>query len=416
MTTNWVGWMISGIVLLLLFAVAAILKNSVLLLITGERSQGVVVGMDTSSASLSNSGGEGGLQSPIVEFVTSTGERVRVSGRTYSASPSARVGDAVTVAYDPSLPQDAQFLLWREFPLVPAGFILGFTGLVLLIWISFVLLSGEPAYGDPFALINAVISHFRMNPYRFPVLLVLSAAILGCGLATYITSRQAIDLYFNGIKAVGHVIGSQTGTDSDGMSSEHPVIVYKDAFRTEYEILGSASSGPLSSPLKTGDKVEVLYLARNPEKGVVNDWSEMWLLPLVFGSFTILFLLALFPTLHGTNGSPTRDPRLEVKLKTSGVPVVATVIEADPDARSLYYRIDIDDATADLHGVYAFEKILDDWKPSPSEAWIKKGDQFRAYLDLKSLKPGKTLRYHIDFSDRVGFNPRVQSMEEEEEE
>ena len=110
MMTNWVGWMMSGIVFLLLFAVGAILANSVRLLITGERAEGVVVGMHTS-----NSPGESALQSPMVEFVTSTGERVSVSGRSYSASPSTRVGDAVTVAYSPSQPRNAQFLLLREF-------------------------------------------------------------------------------------------------------------------------------------------------------------------------------------------------------------------------------------------------------------------------------------------------------------
>lgn len=411
MITNWVGWILSGVVLLLLFAVVLILKNPVFLLITGERSQGVVVGMDTSSAS---------LQSPIVEFVTSTGERVRVKSRTSTKSPSVRVGDAVTVAYNPSQPSDAQFLLWSEFFLV--FFILGFIGFVLLIWVSAVLISGEPANGDPFGLLSAVISHFRLNPFRFPVLFMLLLVIPLCGRATYVFFNQALDLRSNGIKVAGYVTGSEwtnsTLNDGSNASGEHSAIAYKDVSGTEHAIRSSAVTW--LSRLKTGDVVEVIYLPRNPDKGVVNTWDELWLVPLVFGSFTVAFLVLLFLVLNGTVtvGSSTSDPRGEVKLKTSGVPVVATVIEAKADARILHYRIDKDTLTptADLNGFEVAELTLHDWKPSGAEAGVKRGDKFRAYLDPGSLKPGKSLRFYIDFSDRIGFNPRVQSMEDESEE
>ncbi len=379
--------MMSGIVLLLLFAVVAILKNSVLLLITGERSQGVVVGMDTSSAS---------LQSPIVEFVTSTGECVRVKSRTSSTLPSARVGDAVTVAYNPSQPRDAQFLLWGEF--IPVVFILGFTGFVLLMWMSFVLISGDDAYGDPFGFIPAVISHFRLHPFRFPVLFILLFVVPLCGLATYVLSKQALDLRSNGIKAVGHVIGfewtSSKLNDGSRASGEHLAIAYKDASGKAYTIRGSMAK-PLSR-LKTGDVVEVIYLARNPDKGVLNTWFELWLAPLTFGLFTLAFLVALGLVLNGTVtvGSSTSDPRWEMKLKTSGVPAVATVIEANSESLILHYRIDKDTQTptTDLHGFEAAEQTLHDWKPSRAEAGLKRGDKFRAYVDLESLKPDKSLR------------------------
>ncbi|MFA5816166.1 MAG: DUF3592 domain-containing protein [Bacteroidales bacterium] len=175
MTTNWVGWMMSAIVFLLLFVAGLILKNPIRLLITGKRAEGVVVGMDTTSR-FSNSPGAGPLQSPMVEFITSTGKRVRVSGRTYTALPSTRVGETVTIAYSQSNPRDAQILSWKEFPFRPAGFVLGFTAFVLLVWISYILLSKNPANGDPFHLLPAVIARFRLNPFRFPVLFLLSAA------------------------------------------------------------------------------------------------------------------------------------------------------------------------------------------------------------------------------------------------
>lgn len=151
MTMNWVGWIVSGVVLLLLFAVGAILKNPVRLLITGERTEGIVVGMAKS----------GSLQAPIFEFVTSTGERVSAEGRSYSAWNSARVGDTFTVAYDPSHPKNAQLLSLGQFPLGIAGILLGFAAFIILIWISRIL-AGDSTFDDPLHLLPAVISHFRL--------------------------------------------------------------------------------------------------------------------------------------------------------------------------------------------------------------------------------------------------------------
>jgi Protein of unknown function (DUF3592) len=251
--------------------------------------------MDTS-----NSPGEGALQSPLVEFVTSTGERVRVSGRLYSASPSARVGDAVTVAYSRSNPRNAQLLLLKEFPLGPAGFVLGLTGFVLLIWIGCILI--DPAYpGDPFHLLPAVISHFRLTP-RFALFSVLSLCIPACGLGTYVFSRQALDLRSNGIKAVGHVIGFERENsrlnDGSTASGVFPMIAYKDASGTAHTIRRS-TAWPLSR-LKTGDLVEVIYLARHPDKGIVDTWDDLYLVPLILGSFTLAFLVWFRLVLSGT--------------------------------------------------------------------------------------------------------------------
>lgn len=300
MTTNWVGWMMSAIVLLLLFAAGALLANPVRLLITGKMAEAVVVGM-ASNIPTGLGTANGALRSPMVEFVTSTGERVRVSGRSYSASPSARVGDAVTVAYSPSQPRDAQLLLLREFG--PAGLVLGFLGFVILLWISFILVSNDAAYADPFKLLPAVISRFRLNPFRFPLLFMLSAAILAGGPATYVLSRQALDLRFNGIKAVGHVTGTrwESARLSDGSltaKGEFPVIAYVDPSGTAHTIRRSLAR-PWSR-LRAGDAVEVVYPARRPDKGIVNTWDELYLLPLLLVSMLLAFLVLFRLVLSGT--------------------------------------------------------------------------------------------------------------------
>lgn len=64
--------------------------------------------------------------------------------------------------------------------------------------------------------------------------------------------------------------------------------------------------------------------------------------------------------LSGTIAPSKSDAESQRKLKISGVPAVATVIEANPEARFL--------------------------------------------------------RYYVDFSDRIGYDPLVKSMEDEDEE
>lgn len=407
MTTNWVGWIVSGVVLLLLFAAGAILKNPVRLLITGERTEGIVVGMAES----------GSLQAPMVEFVTSTGERVSVKGRSYSASPSARVGDTITVAYDPSYPKDAQILSLGEFPLVPAGVVLGFTALIILLWVSAILISGDSALGDPLHLLPTIISRFRLNPVRFPVIFMLSVVIPVCGIGTYVTSRHALDMRSNGIKAVGHVIGFQEKRIKRtyrraAYTAHYSEIAFEDVSGTAHTILGASTDELLSSPLKIGDVVEVIYLASHPDQGRVIRWGYLYGGPLVLGSMTLASLVMLGLVLNGTI-APC-EPGSNSKLKTSGVPAVATVIEANPEAQLLHYRIDKDTRipTANLDDFDSFELTLGTWKSSQADAKLKKGDQFRAYLD--SRKPSKN--FYVDLSDKIGYDPLVKSLEEELEE
>ncbi len=244
---------------------------------------------------------EGALQTAIVEFVTSTGERVRVNGRSYSASNSTNKGDKVTVASSRSNPREAQLLTLKEFSLLPAGIVLGFIVVTILIWISGILVSGDPGWVDPFHLLPAVIARFRLNPFRFPILFVLSFAIPACGLGTYLTYMRAHDLRSNGIKTVGQVIGSEKDSSilSDGTTASgiFPMITFEDASGAPHTIR-RALAKPLSR-LKTGDTVDVIYLAGHPDQGVVNTWDELWPHPFFFGFMMLVFLVAFRLVLSG---------------------------------------------------------------------------------------------------------------------
>lgn len=311
MGASLVGWVMSGIVLLLLFATILILKNPVRLLATGERARGVVVGMDTTvseglaeSPDDAASSAAGPLRSPLVEFVTRAGERVRVSGRSYSRTPSVRVGDAVSVAYDRARPESAQLMLMKEF--APGGYMLAFTGLILLIWMAFVLGSGDPTTGDPLHILSTVAVHLRLNPARFPMIVVVSLAIVVSSVGTVTWTRHGLDLRAHGITAVGHVVelrretrplNSSSGVNQKWVTGVFPVIEYEDASGVEHTFRGSTAK-PLSR-LNPGDAVEVIYLARRPETAVLNNWAELYLAPLLMGLFLIGFAAWLILLLRG---------------------------------------------------------------------------------------------------------------------
>ena len=278
-----------------------------------------------------------------------------------------------------------------------------------------ILISDDPTLDDPLHLLPIVISHLHLNPVRYIVLFVLFFAIPACMAGTYWTSQRAIDMLTNGIKTVGYVTGTERvySKSSDGKtgSGVFPMITFKDASGTEHNIHGSTAK-PLSR-LKTGDEVEVIYLASSPNRGVVNTWYEFWIPPMFFGFMSVALLVLLFLVLSGSKGivTETHDPGTHKELKTSGVSAIATVIKADPKARSLHYRIEKDTqiATTKLADFVSLEAEFTFWIAPRTGAEIKKGDQFRAYLD--PLKPFE--KFYIDFSQRLGSDQNIKSMEEE---
>jgi len=300
MTTNWGSWTLSFAVLILLFLSGYIMRNSVRLLITGKRAQGIVVEIYKSTRIIDGPE-KTPMLTPIVEFSTSEGKHIRVRGRSYSLTPTSQIGDPIKVAYSKSNPENAQLLLWKEFPLGPAGMLLGFAVVLVLIWIAGILISGDSSMDDPLHLLPALIAHFHLNPVRFPMIFMLSIVIPVSVLGTYLTTYRAINMLHNGIKTTGYVTGaervySETNDGTTG-SGVFPMITYKDASGTSYNIHGSTAK-PLSR-LKTGDQVEVIYLADNPNKGVVNTWSEFWIPPLFFGFVMVALLFLLFLVISG---------------------------------------------------------------------------------------------------------------------
>ena len=409
MTINWGGWAFSTVVLLLLFVAGMILKDPVRLSITGKRTEGIVVPITKSESSEQDT-----LQAPIIEFITSAGERDSVKSRDFSSWSSVRLGDKVTVAYNPSNPKDAQLLRLGEFRSV--GFLLCFITFIILMWIIAIVGSGSSTFDDPFHLLPKLIAHFHLNPVRFPALFILSLAIPACGIGVYWTYNTATNLRDNGIKTVGHVTGSEwdSSTMSDGSKATglFPMITFEDTSGTSHTIRRSLAM-PLSR-LKAGETVEVIYLTGKADQGVVNTWDEFWPPPIFFGLMCIAFLLAFRLVLNGSMGDSKSNSNSQKKLLTTGVPAIATVLSANPKDRLLRFRIDKDTLlpSTKLDAFISLENTLSDWKPPKTGAQITKGDQFRAYLD--SIKPFDN--FYIDFSQRLGSDRYVKSIDEEDEE
>jgi len=408
LTINWGGWIFSGVVLLLLFFLSMILKDPVRLSIKGKRAKGIVVAMAKVE------GSEPDPLRPIVEFVTSTGERASATSRELVGWSLSHLGDKVTVLYNPSNPSDAHLVMLNEYRGV--GFILGFITIIILMWTTAIVSSRVSTFDDPFHLLPRLIAHFHLSPVRFPILFILSLAIPACGIGTYWTYQSATNLRNNGIKTVGHVIGSEwdSSTMNDGSKATglFPMITFEDASGTSHTIRRSLAK-PLSR-LQAGEEVEVIYLTGQPDQGVVNTWDEFWPAPLFFGLMFIAFLMAFRLTLLGSIAASAHKPGSQKKLITSGGPVLATVLEANPQTKYLRFRIDKDTQmpTTKLDDFISLENEISDWEPPQTNVEIQKGDQFRAFLD--PLKP--TDYFYIDFSHRLGSDRFAKTIEEEDAE
>lgn len=294
------GWLMSIFFLGLLCLSGYIMQNSVRLLITGKRAQGIIVGMEQNKDSASKPRKEP-LQSPLVAFKTTNGTIIKISSHTWRSKPDYQVGDTVNLAYNPSNPKDAQILLWREFPVGPSGAILGFAIIFLLMWISSILISGDSKLDDPFHLLPLLIAHLKLNPFRFPIFFLLTIVIPVCCWGAYSLTSSAINLKTYGIKTVGQVVSYQEivskTNDGSTVSGVFPMITYKDVSGTSHTIKRSLAK-PLSR-LKPGDLVSVIYPAEHPEKGIVNTWDEFWPGSIFFGFVSIAFLWLFYLMITG---------------------------------------------------------------------------------------------------------------------
>lgn len=274
---NPVGWILTAMVLGLLFLNVAILKRPVLLLLTGNRATGVVVGWKE----------DGTVKAPIVEFTPHAGKRARVTGLVSTAKHSVREGDKVTVLYGASDPQYAQLLLLKEF--LSSAIFLGIMGFIVIVMMVAILMEPEAGFGDPLGLLARLIDHLQLNPIRVPQYFILTLVIPGSAIATKSLLKDAAEMRAHGIRVVGRVTEFASGYSrvaSGLLGGSFPMITYEDSTGSTHTIRHT-TAWPLTR-LRVGDAVEIIYLARRPEKGIVNSSIELFFPPALFGVYMIV--------------------------------------------------------------------------------------------------------------------------------
>jgi hypothetical protein len=101
-----------------------------------SEAEGKVVALDRSRSS--SSSGSSTTYRPVVEFNTATGKRIEFTSSVGSSPPSHRVGEPVTVLYNPADPYSARiksfFQLWFGFLIVfLLGFVFAAIGLTMIV-------------------------------------------------------------------------------------------------------------------------------------------------------------------------------------------------------------------------------------------------------------------------------------------
>jgi hypothetical protein len=95
-----------------------IFSNTTSFIRRAEQAEGKVIDLERSRSSSSSSS----TYRPVVEFTTATGKRIEFTSSVGSSPPSHRVGEPVTVLYNPADPQSARiksfFQLWFGFLIV----------------------------------------------------------------------------------------------------------------------------------------------------------------------------------------------------------------------------------------------------------------------------------------------------------
>ena len=286
--------MLSGIILILLIGIAALVKDPIRLVLTGKRAEGKVVQSDTLSKSYGPLG-ENILRATAFEFVTEKGRLIHVRSNDANNLKPLPNGETIQVAYDQLNPEDCQILRWKESPLIGVVALFGFIAVILMIQIVGISMSEDGSLDDPFHLLPKVIANFKTLPYLI-IGGIFVLIIFVCIAATFTLSNTTRVLVLTGLKAQGIVndMTDETSSLASGGtgSGTFAYIKFKDIKNAEYTIRYSVAK-PFSG-LEIGDAVEVIYPAEYPDSAVVNNWMELYFPQYFFGIFSFLLLLGVF--------------------------------------------------------------------------------------------------------------------------
>ena len=269
---RWIAWLILGIGGLTVTGGLALGYGSLRLVLYGESAPGVVTEISR----------EGDMYAPVFRFRLPTNGEVREVKALGSGAPRFAVGDAVTVLYAPTDPDDFAIDDFEELWL-SAIFVTGFGGF----WLMF----GAVAWALSRNVELAVLGE------RAFATIALVAAVLGIA-ATW----NASALYRSGARTEGKVTEIRAGryTDQEEVvlrggrewrrnverTTYAPVVRFTTTDGREIEFFGRGGSG---TSYREGDRVTVAYDPARPINAHIVSFVDLWLPAVVAWGVAVLF-------------------------------------------------------------------------------------------------------------------------------
>lgn len=269
---RWISWLILGIGGLIVAGGVALGYGSLRLALYGESAPGVVTEISR----------EGDMYAPVFRFRLPTNGEVHEVKALGSGAPRFAVGDAVTVLYLPTDPDDFAIEDFEE------------------LWLSAIIVTG---FGCFWLMFGAVAWALSRN-VELAVLgegvfstIALVAAILGA-----VATWNASALYRTGARAEGKVTEIRTSHYADQQevvlrggrewrrdverTSYAPVVRFTTAEGREIEFFGRGGSG---TSYREGDWVTVAYDPARPIAAHIVSFIDLWLPAVVAWGMVVLF-------------------------------------------------------------------------------------------------------------------------------
>jgi len=163
-------------------------------------------------------------------------------------------------------------------------------------------------------------------------ILIFGLVGLGMGVGEFFILKQLYEFRSQAQVAQGEVVDFVSSRGRKGGTMYAPRVRYaipapEGGAGAEYEIVARVSSSGRSFDI--GERVAVLYRPDAPADGRLDSFAESWLLPLIFGFFTLVFggIAAGFLL------AELRKRRLHAWLQHSGMTVQARINEVARNTR-----------------------------------------------------------------------------------
>lgn len=123
----------------------------------------------------------------------------------------------------------------------------------------------------------------------------VSMGLIFCAIASY-WAWETLDFMRTAKMTEGRVDRFETrsstrgeGRDARRMTTYAPVFTFRDARGRDYTV--TSSTGQNRAAYERGEEVTVLYDPADPERARIHSFTQMWLLPTIFGSAGVAFLI-----------------------------------------------------------------------------------------------------------------------------